>query len=192
MCFGNPASSPHEDALFVLMASGATRESSVSPAHEEVYQSPGASQEENLDHLLAQYGGYGDKVEAEGEGEMGEGEGTDSGKGGLEVSRGVQVRDAAASERSPPAAPAPLVNQSIIVAPLPHITRRKIHTHTSTPSPRHVASAPASHHATPAHKSKSQSPQRETSQTGQTGDVRSFSWDNLASRESLTSDSEWL
>jgi hypothetical protein len=145
------------------MASGASGRQSVSPSNEEPYQSPGASQEEGIDHLLAQYSGLVDRRPA-GEGE-GEGEG-----GGNGAHRN---RSAAVSER-----PTVSVGAGSQHPPPSHPSR---HIHTS--SPHHAVSAPTSHQSTPA---RDEGPAglavpSSTGQTGLAGDSRSLSWDNMAS-----------
>ena len=56
------------------MASGVSGRVSVSPANDEVYQSPGASQDDGIDHMLAQYTGLVGRRPGDGEEAVGEGE----------------------------------------------------------------------------------------------------------------------
>ena len=141
------------------MSSGAAREGSSSPAvEEEAYHSPGLSQEEGIDTLLAQYSSGG-----EGEGGGGEGERR------VRSSRGD---DEALSERVTNTG-----RQQAHLSPSAHIT----------PPPCHNS---PSHHSSPPHISTEHAPPK-TGQTGLGGDVRSFSWDNLASQVAVETEG-WL
>lgn len=71
------------------MASGVSGRVSVSPANDEVYQSPGASQDDGIDHMLAQYTGLVGRRPGDGEE-----------AGGEEGERGVR-RKTAVSGREP-------------------------------------------------------------------------------------------
>ena len=152
------------------MASGVSGRVSVSPPIDEAYQSPGASQDDGIDRMLARYSGL---VEREKEGEE-EREGGSKAmarkKGGSGGEPGMQRNHpkggAGASELSP-----------ITIGPgNPQSTLL-----TLTPSPRHAASAPVSQQTTPAHDSEGPAEGGATGQAGFSGDVRSFSWDHLAS-----------
>ena len=135
------------------MASGVSDRQSVSPINDEVYQSPGASQDDTVDQLLARYGGLGDQKLRE------DGEGKDE-------PSGHRNRSAVVLER-----PSPSTAQAHTPATASNQPTRLVVT------PRHVVSAPASHQSTPA---REEDPTR-LGVPGLTGDTRSFSWDNMAS-----------
>ena len=152
------------------MASGVSGRVSVSPPNDEAYQSPGASQDDGIDRMLARYSGL---VEREEEGEW-EGErkakATAGKKGGSGGEPGMQrnhPKGAAGASELSPIAIGPVNPQSTLL--------------TLTPSPRHAVSAPVSQQTTPAHDSEGPTEGGATNQAGFSGDVRSFSWDNLAS-----------
>ena len=138
------------------MASGiSSGRASVSPVNDEVYQSPGASQDDGIDQMMAQYSGLVGRRRGEGGEEEGERggrrrEARDKGERGMQRSR-LQN----ASERSSAAA-----DQANSHHP-PHST--------VTPSPHHTGPAPHDN-LPPGH----------TGQTGLAGDVRSLSWDDVA------------
>ena len=151
------------------MASGVSGRVSVSPPNDETYQSPGASQDDGIDRMLARYSGLVEREEGEGEREgerkaMAWKNGGSGGEPGMQ--RNHPKGGAGASELSPIAI-GPGNPQSTLL--------------TLTPSPHHAASAPVSQQTTPAHDSKGPAEGGATGQTGFSGDVRSFSWDHLAS-----------
>ena len=152
------------------MASGVSGRESVSPTNDETYQSPGASQDDGIDNMLARYSGL---VEGEFEEEEGEGKAAGGKKGGGGGEPGMHrnhaPKGAARVSQLSPIAVVPVNPQSTL--------------HTLTPSPRHAVSAPVSQQTTPAHDSEGRTPLAggATGQAGFSGDVRSFSWDNLAS-----------
>ena len=138
------------------MSGGAARDGSLSPVVEETYQSPGASQEEGIDVLLAQYSSLGQ-----------DGEGGGEGGGGVPRSRS---KDAPLAERSP--------HSGRRGHPPPGTSRSSQQPVTSSASPHHTSTPTASQHTTPAHSSADHAPQP-ARHPGLGGDVRSFSWDNL-------------
>ena len=149
----------------MAMASGVSSRQSVSPSNDEVYQSPGASQEDGIDHLLAQYGSLVERRPGE-EGEREERAAAGGGENGPHRARAEVI-----SER-------PTVNFH-----LPPSSSQPPR-HVVTPSPRHAVSAPTSHQSTPAREEDpTASPvgAGSTGQSGLVGDTRSFSWDNVAS-----------
>lgn len=149
------------------MSGGAVKDGSSSPVIEEGYQSPGASQEEGIDVLLAQYSGVGEEREGGGEG-----------GGGIPRSRS---KDAQLSERSPHAARRG--------HPQPGTTHSSQHPITSSASPHHTTTPTTSQHTTPAHGPTDHAPQA-TRHPGLAGDVRSFSWDNLPTEPVMESEGE--
>ena len=150
------------------MASGVSGRQSVSPSNDELYQSPGASQEDTIDHLLAHYGGMADKRPGE------------EGEGGVTMTDGG-VENGAHRNRSTVVFQRP--TREIVTSPTGAHPPR----HFLTPSPRHAVSAPTSHRNTPV---REEDPARQggsrghPSGGGMAGDTRSFSWDNVASRAS--------
>lgn len=146
------------------MSGGAVRDGSSSPVVEETYQSPGASQEEGIDVLLAQYSGLGQ-----------EGEGGGEGGGGIPRSRS---KDTPLSERSPHA-----VRRGHSQPGTSHSSQHPA----SSASPHHTSTPATSHHTTPAHGSTDHAPQT-TRHPGLGGDVRSFSWDNLPTEPAVESE----
>jgi hypothetical protein len=142
------------------MASGVSGRQSVSPSNgDEVYQSPGASQEDTVDHLLAHYGGIADRRPGEGGGV----DIIDGGVAGGENNTAHRNRSAVVLER-----PAVGVSSPSGAHPPRHFL---------APSPHHAVSAPTSHQTTPA---REEDPVRK-GRSGHPGDTRSFSWDNVAS-----------
>ena len=147
------------------MASGVSGRQSASPSNgDEVYQSPGASQEDTVDHLLAHYGGMADRRPGEGEREGGGVDIIDGGVVGGEKYTAHRNRSAVVLER-------PAVGGEIVSSPSGAHPPR----HFLTPSPRHAVSAPTSHQTTPA---REEDPVRR-GRSGHPGDTRSFSWDNV-------------
>ena len=149
------------------MASGVSGRVSVSPPNDEAYQSPGASQDDGIDRMLARYSGLVER-EKEGEGEREEERKAMAGrKGGSGGEPGMQRNHPKGASELSPIAIGPGNPQSTLL--------------TLTPSPRHAASAPVSQQTTPAHDSEGPAEGGATGQAGFSGDVRSFSWDHLAS-----------
>lgn len=150
------------------MAAGVSGRVSVSPPNDESYQSPGASQDDGIDRLLAQYSGLVERKEAE-EGENGKEGG--GGEPGMHRNHPKSVRAASGVPDQPP------VTIRQVNPPSSQPTQ-----HAVTTSPRHTVSAPTSHQTTPARTTESSvSPSgSKTAHEGLGGDVRSFSWDNLA------------
>ena len=154
------------------MATGVSGQDSASPTQEGSYQSPGASQDDGIDHMLAQYSRLVERREGEGEDGGGEAD--------LHRSRGREA-SADVSDCSP------------VVVRRVNPPSSQSTPHAVTPSPRHIVSAPTSQHTTPAHPSTSDhAPPAagKNSQVGLGGDVRSFSWDNLATGETAESEGE--
>lgn len=160
------------------MASGRV---SVSPPNDEPYHSPGASQEEGVDHMMEHYRDIVQQKEGgEGKTEK-EGGGVERGMhGNLSKSASVGV-----TEPSP-------------------VTEPQKNSHSGpTLSPHHGASAassrltPSGH--VPVRHTRSSEPggpdgQAAGGQTGQAGlggDVRSFSWDNLATTPTTGAEGEY-
>ena len=156
------------------MASGVSGRQSVSPSNDEVYQSPGASQDDGIDHLLAHYGGMADRRPGE-EGDREEGATTTTVDGGV----------AGGGENGAHRNRSGVVLEQPTVAGQAHLSPSGAHLPRSFVvfSPRHAVSAPTSHQTTPA---REEDPvhQGVKGHPGMVGDTRSFSWDNVASRVS--------
>lgn len=154
------------------MASGVSGRQSVSPSNDEVYQSPGASQDDGIDHLLAHYGGMADRRSGE-EGDREEGATTVVGGVAERGENGAHMNRSGVVLERPT-----LAGQAHLSPSGAHLPRSFV-----VPSPRHAVSAPTSHQTTPA-REEDPAHQGMKGHSGMVGDTRSFSWDNVASRVS--------
>lgn len=158
------------------MASGRV---SVSPPNEEPYQSPGASQDDGVDHMMEHYRSLVQQKEG---GERKEGQ---KGKEGGGVERGMHGNHSKSASVG--------VAESSPVAE----TQKNSHppSHGPTLSPHHGVSAASSKHVPIRHTRSSepvaQDGQAAGGQTGLGGDVRSFSWDNLATTPTTGAEGEY-
>lgn len=165
----------------------ATGRVSVSPPNDEPYQSPGASQDDGVDHMMEHY-----KKLVEQKGEGGERKRSVAGKEGGGAEHGNHSNGALAAVGVPerlPVTVSPKNNHSPARAP--------------TLSPRNGGSATSSHQTSQAHRpvshSRSSEPEGQAgqaaggqaSQAGLGGDVRSFSWDNLATEPSAGTEGDY-
>ena len=148
------------------MASG---RQSVSPTTDEVYQSPGASQDDGIDHMLAQYSGL---VERQRQGENNT-DGVDHHK--VVVRKESGHENGGGSSGTAKDTPVPLASGTI-QPNQSNSTNLAI-----VPSPRHALSAPPSHRSTPAREDEHTTvPDGNAASSGLSSDIRSFSWDNVA------------
>ena len=157
------------------MASG---RQSVSPTTDEVYQSPGASQDDGIDHMMARYSGLVERRQGEGA------EADQGGGGGGGATRKEGAPESGGGGGSGPPLRGVPAQRGGLPSSHSHSTN-----HALFPSPRHAVSAPSSHHSTPARDDDGHSATDgrgggggggRGGATGLAGDIRSFSWDNVA------------
>lgn len=142
------------------MASG---RQSVSPTTDEVYQSPGASQDDSIDQMLAQYSGLVERRQ---------GESTDGGDQKVVMKKESGNENGRGSVTGAMNPPVSLAGGTV----QPHSTNLAI-----IPSPRHALSAPPSRRSTPARDDDHTTvPDGSAATGGLSSDIRSFSWDNVA------------